>query len=90
MIKLINKWELDSDGTGYVVRLNSGKLDKDGNAIYIKQKYPSTIKDGLKIVRREILKDFIKENDTTMIGLIDEIENLNRQFEELLKESIKE
>ena len=26
MIKLINDWELDSDGTGYVVRLNSGKF----------------------------------------------------------------
>lgn len=89
MIKLINDWELDSDGTGYVVRLNTGKVDKKGNSIYAKTKYPSTIEDGLKIVRRELLKDYIKENDVTMFELIKEMERLNKQFEELLKGSIE-
>ena len=90
MIKLINDWELDSDGTGYVVRLNTGKVDKKGNLIYAKTKYPSTIEDGLKIVKRELLKDYIKENDVTMLELIKEMERLNEQFEKLLKGSIKE
>lgn len=90
MIRLINDWELDSDGTGYVVRLNSGKVDKEGNCIYTKTKYPSTIQDGLRIVRREMLKDYIKENDVTMLELIKEMKRLNEQFEELLKGSIKE
>lgn len=90
MVKLINDWELDSDGTGYVVRLNTGKVDKDGNPIYAKTKYPSTIEDGLKIVRRELLKDYIKENDVTMLELIKEMKRLNEQFDELLKGSIEE
>lgn len=90
MIKLINDWELDSDGTGYVVRLNTGEVDKDGNPIYAKTKYPSTIEDGLKIVRRELLKDYIKENDVTMLELIKEMKRLNEKFEELLKGRVEE
>lgn len=84
MIKLINNWELDTNGTGYVVQLNSGKKDKYGRYIYTKTLYPSTIINALKTVRNELLKDYVKENDVTMSDLIDKIDSLNKEFEQLL------
>lgn len=90
MIKLIDGWELDSDGMSYIVRKNSGKtyIDKQGKEIvvYSKTKYPRDIASGLRMVKNEVLKDDIANSDMNMDQLIKRIEELNDEFERLLDE----
>lgn len=94
MVKIINGWELHTNAYGYVLQYNTGKkiINKDGseNVVYSRTKYPKDIKQALRIIKREMIIDYVQNNDTTLSNLISYLDNLEDRFEQLLKDIIKE
>ena len=93
MIRLPYGYAIDiNDGGGYQFGLLKTMIDKKGvEKEYIYNPiYPSSIERCIQNLYNIKKQEFVKNNDITIKEYIDKIEQLNKEFKEILKNTLKE
>ena len=93
MIRLPYGYGIDiNDGGGYQFGIIKTQIDKNGNEKeYLYQAiYPSTVEGCIQALYKIKKEEFIKNNDITLTQYIEKIEQLNKEFKEILKNTLKE
>lgn len=93
MIKLPYGYGIDiNDGGGYQFGIIKTQTDKNGKEKeYLYQViYPSSVEGCIQALYNIKKEEFIKNNDISIKEYISFIENLNKEFKEILKNTLKE
>ncbi len=93
MIRLPYGYAIDiNDGGGYQFGLLKKTIDKKGvEKEYIYNPiYPSSIERCIQNLYDIKKQEFVKNNDITIKEYIEKIEQLNKEFKEILKNTLKE
>lgn len=89
MIKIDEDFSIIADDNCYIVCKFSYK-DKNGEDVYKNLTYHRTLKEALTALIRKKQIKLVAENELTLQQAINEFKRIEEEFEQALKENIKE
>lgn len=89
MIKIDEDFSIIADDNCYIVSRYYGK-DKNGEDVYKNLTYHRTLKEALTALIRKKQIKLVAENELTLQQAINEFKRIEEEFEQALKENIKE
>ena len=89
MIKVIDNWYIDSDGTQYILQEDSKKKTKKGEKRFKNQSYFKDLEGAFLSLKRKYEMKEIESKSLTLGEAIKEIRLNNERFEELLNKALK-
>ena len=90
MIKILDNWEIDSDGSQYILRYNTGltrydkKQEKD-LPVYKNTTYHPSVEMALKCLANKIKMGIVESEVLTVKEAIKAFKEVNREMENILK-----
>lgn len=88
MIRVTDKYVIQTDGMCYTVQEDKHKLDKNNNPVYDNLGYYSTLLGCLESIRVRCVKDALQDDEYTLAQAITIIQNVVDDFKSKFTECV--